>query len=95
MALVAILEAEMKQLLLGLAAIAGATVLSGGSARAYEGPWCASVQVDDDTMYERCDFQTFEACRKTIIGGDRGFCGQNPRYNWSSQDGRSNRRVRR
>ena len=29
---------------------------------------------------ENCIFNSFEACRRTVISGNRGFCTQNPAF---------------
>ena len=48
--------------------------------KAAEGPWCALIGMTDDSVYEDCQYRTFEACRSTVLAGNRGFCNQNPRW---------------
>jgi hypothetical protein len=45
----------------------------------YEGRWCARQNIGGD-IDEDCTFDSFEACRRLVIGGNRGFCTQNPAY---------------
>jgi hypothetical protein len=59
---------------------------------AVEGPWCAVVMIDDDAVSETCHFQTFEACRATILSGNRGMCNNNPR--WRGQQAPQKQRQR-
>jgi len=51
-----------------------------GSALAYEGPWCAQMNVGSGTMVQDCSMRSFEQCRLMVIAGNRGFCTANPRY---------------
>jgi hypothetical protein len=51
-----------------------------GSAQAYEGPWCAQMNVGSGTMVQDCSMRSFEQCRLMVIAGNRGFCTANPRY---------------
>ena len=55
-------------------------------AKAAEGPWCAFINLTDDSTYEDCQYRTFEACRVTILAGNRGFCNHNPRWNGPSAE---------
>jgi hypothetical protein len=48
--------------------------------KAAEGPWCAIIGMTDDSTYEDCQYRTFEACRLTVLAGNRGFCNHNPRW---------------
>jgi len=50
-----------------------------GRSRVYQGPWCAN-QNTGGRVEEDCSFNTFDACRRAITGGNRGFCTQNPAY---------------
>jgi hypothetical protein len=51
--------------------------------KAAEGPWCAIIGMTDDSTYEDCQYRSFEACRATVLAGNRGFCNHNPR--WASR----------
>lgn len=51
-----------------------------GQARAAEAPWCSYSSVGNFSLAEDCSFVTFEACRDTVLAGNRGFCNHNPRY---------------
>jgi len=81
----------MRPTILALAALAAAlVVLPSASARAdwfdwwytprYEGPWCSRASIGGGSVQENCQFRTFEDCRRSVLGGNRGFCTQNPRY---------------
>ena len=48
--------------------------------QAYEGPWCAVVRLGNSSVYEDCQYATFEACRPNVLAGNRGFCNPNPRW---------------
>ncbi len=59
-----------------------ALVFAGAPARAaalYEGPWCAYVNLGEDSTVAKCDMRTFEMCLAEIRGNG-GSCGPNPRY---------------
>ena len=45
----------------------------------YEGAWCARENIGG-SIQEDCTFDSFEACRRLVIQGNRGFCTQNPAY---------------
>ena len=45
----------------------------------YEGAWCARENIGG-SIQEDCTFNSFEACRRLVIQGNRGFCTQNPAY---------------
>jgi hypothetical protein len=47
---------------------------------AQEGPWCALISLGPSAVYEDCQYYSFEACRPTILAGNRGFCNPNPRW---------------
>jgi len=53
-------------------------------ANAAEGPWCAVISIGIGSVYEDCQYWSFEQCRPNVIAGNRGFCNLNPRYagNW-------------
>lgn len=46
----------------------------------YEGRWCLRENTGAESVQENCQFDSFEACRRLAIGGNRGFCTQNPAY---------------
>ena len=46
----------------------------------YEGRWCAREQTGGSRVEEDCTFDSFEACRRLVVAGNRGFCTQNPAY---------------
>ncbi len=57
-----------------------AALLPGGTAAAYEGPWCMKANMGR-SVSERCHFTTFEACSaERSLNGSTAFCSQNPRY---------------
>lgn len=47
---------------------------------AQEGPWCAIITLGQGAAYEDCQYYSLEACRPTILAGNRGFCNPNPRW---------------
>jgi Protein of unknown function (DUF3551) len=49
-------------------------------AQAMEGPWCAFISIGTGTVYEDCQYYSFEACRPNVLAGNRGFCNVNPRW---------------
>jgi hypothetical protein len=49
-------------------------------AQAGEGPWCAFISTGTGSVYEDCQYWSFEACRPNVLAGNRGFCNLNPRY---------------
>ena len=46
----------------------------------YEGRWCAQENIGGGAVQEDCSFDSFEVCRRLVIQGNRGFCGQNPAF---------------
>ncbi len=47
-------------------------------ARAYgDAPWCSAVTYGHSVL-KHCVYRTFEECVPNILGGNRGFCEQNP-----------------
>ena len=50
-----------------------------GARRPHEGAWCARTNTGAGRVQENCIFDSFEACRRTVISGNRGFCSRNPR----------------
>jgi hypothetical protein len=78
---------------LGLSASPASADLLGflfGGPRAPEGRWCAHMNAGLDHIEKDCTFNSFEACRRLVTSGNRGFCVQNPNYT-----GRDDRSVRR
>ena len=57
-----------------------AVLLEARPVQAYEGPWCAVVNLGNGAAYEDCQYATFEACRPNVLAGNRGFCNPNPRW---------------
>ena len=54
------------------------------AASAREGPWCAVISIGRGSVYEDCQYSSFQQCQPTVLAGNRGFCNLNPRYaaNW-------------
>jgi hypothetical protein len=46
----------------------------------YEGHWCARENIGGGNVTEDCTFDSFEACRRLVVQGNRGFCTQNPAW---------------
>jgi hypothetical protein len=46
----------------------------------YEGRWCARADTGGGRVEEECTFDSFEACRRLVVQGNRGFCTQNPAF---------------
>jgi hypothetical protein len=84
------------RILLAALAVAASSGLCAGSAAAqffegqsilfgrphgsvYEGRWCARENIGG-SIQEDCSFDSFEACRRLVIQGNRGFCTQNPAF---------------
>lgn len=63
-----------------LAVFITAWALGSGPASAREAPWCAVYSQGRGAVYWDCQYGTFEACYPNIIGGNRGFCNLNPRF---------------
>jgi hypothetical protein len=51
----------------------------------YEGRWCAQENIGGGAVQEDCSFDSFEVCRRLVIQGNRGFCGQNPAFRGDRQ----------
>ena len=78
------------------ASFVAATSFSMPSAGASEAPWCAVISLGPGSVYEDCQYRTFEQCRPNVLAGNRGFCNQNPRYVGNvSAKSRSSSRKRR
>ena len=41
---------------------------------------CAQANTGASRIRKNCIFDLFEACRRTVISGNRGFCTRNPAY---------------
>jgi Protein of unknown function (DUF3551) len=65
-------------LIAGVALVA--VLLEARPVQAYEGPWCAVVSHGNSSVYEDCQYPSFEACRPNVLAGNRGFCNPNPRW---------------
>jgi hypothetical protein len=73
-----------------------AVLLEARPVQASEGPWCAVMSMGQGSIYEDCQYASFEACRPNVLAGNRGFCNQNPRWVGNSgPDGKSRARQRR
>lgn len=59
-------------LVLGLSACA--------SAPQRVGPWCAVADQGWGLVTEDCSYATIAECRQVILGGNRGVCNRNPRW---------------
>lgn len=59
-------------------------------------PWCAVIPMGPGDAYWDCQYASIEACRPTIIAGNRGFCNPNPRWYGPAEPPRKTgkRRVR-
>jgi hypothetical protein len=44
------------------------------------GPWCAVADQGWGNVTEDCSFATIAECRQVILGGNRGVCNRNPRW---------------
>lgn len=66
--------------ILPVAAILIAVVSFDASVQANEAPWCAFISLGPGSVYEDCQYATFEACRPNVLAGNRGFCNMNPRW---------------
>ena len=84
----------MIRILLAAAVLAGAAALAPRPAQAAEAPWCAVVGLGPGDVYWDCQYQTFDACVPNIIGGNRGFCNENPRYTGQPKPAQRARRKR-
>jgi hypothetical protein len=67
---------------LAMLGLLSAMALGGGSpSQAYEGPWCAVLNLGFGSVQERCGMATFEMCRREAQAfGSSSFCRQNSRY---------------
>jgi hypothetical protein len=86
------MEAAMLKILFMIAATLGATVLACGPGAAAEGRYCAVVSQGEGSTKEICHFNSFEACRLEVVSGNRGTCGNNPRWTGATEPSRKQRR---
>ena len=71
----------LAKLIFGGAALAVATLFGTSTSRAYgDAPWCAVINIGKGTVYQDCQYRSFEDCyrRGNILAGNRGFCNVNP-----------------
>jgi hypothetical protein len=63
----------------------------------HEGRWCAREQTGADRIEENCVFDSFDACRRLVTQGNRGFCTENPAYaaGYGGPPRRKNKKKRR
>ncbi len=57
--------------------------LLGGAAAGHasgNAPWCANITVGPGDLVEDCHYWSIEQCVPNVIAGNKGFCGQNPRW---------------
>jgi hypothetical protein len=79
------------------AAVVGMAALAPQPAHAVEGPWCSIHPMGPDGgVIEDCHYRSVEECRPNVISGNRGWCGQNPRWPgyWAPKQQRVQRRSR-
>jgi hypothetical protein len=70
----------MIRILWAAAAVTGAATFTSPPAQAAGAPWCAVINMGNDSVHWDCQYQTIEACVPNVIAGNRGFCNENPRY---------------
>jgi uncharacterized protein DUF3551 len=61
---------------------------SASARRSHVGAWCARVNTGANRVQENCTFDSAEACRRSVISGNRGFCSRNPAYKKRQSSGR-------
>jgi hypothetical protein len=77
------MEVTMTRLIFAAVALSlVAGVYFGPTAQAYEAPWCAMVETGTGSVYEDCQYRSFEDCyrRGNILAGNRGFCNPSQYY---------------
>ena len=58
-----------------------AAVTSGSApTKAAEAPWCAVTSGGAGDMHWDCQYRSIEECRPNVLGGNRGYCNQNPYF---------------
>jgi hypothetical protein len=70
----------MMRIAITAALVVAALSLSANHASAGEAPWCAVISLGPGSVYEDCQYRTFEQCRPVVLAGNRGFCNINPRW---------------
>jgi hypothetical protein len=45
----------------------------------HEAPWCAVRNMGKGSYWD-CQYRSFEACRPTVLAGNRGWCNLNPYF---------------
>ena len=60
-------------------------------ASAQAGAWCSQVNTGAGRIEENCGFASEEACRRTVLAGNRGFCIRNPAYRIPASQRRKSR----
>jgi hypothetical protein len=63
-----------------------------GTRHPYEGPWCAYMNTGAGRVEEDCTIESLAVCRQMVIAGNRGFCTQNPAFNYSEYPIRKKKR---
>ncbi len=64
-----------------LGAFIAASLFESSAAMAQrEGPWCVKASLGRESVSERCDYASFEACNAGRYDQSTAFCVQNPRY---------------
>jgi hypothetical protein len=79
-------------------AMFGMCVLALHPARAGNAPWCAIQPLGPDGgVTEDCSSWSLDQCVPEVIAGNRGWCGQNPRWQgpWPPGQRRAQRRSHR
>ena len=72
------MKSAMKYLALGAFAILASP--QPAAAQHYSGPWCAVFNLGFGAVQEKCDFASFEMCRREAqVYGSSSFCRQS---NW-------------
>lgn len=70
------------------AALVAAVLLGAPNmSQAYEGPWCAIVNIGGSTEAWNCSVRSFDACRREVIAGNHGSCSPNPRWTGDRRQG--------
>ena len=54
--------------------------LANARSRGHDKAWCTQANTGASRVRKNCVFDSFEACRRTVISGNRGFCTRNPAY---------------
>ncbi len=71
-----------KILMIGAGALAIAAFAHTEPSQAYYGgAWCAKIDQGGGSVGERCDFPSFETCRRYIMGESRSWCVQSQYFN--------------